>query len=152
MTHIPLDGIRVGCHYLVKRLMKGIFNTRPPIPRYTFIWPVCQVLKYLKNLKSDGILPLKLLTMKTAMLIAIVSADRGATITSLSLDFMARSAGQIKFLVAKPTKTTRPGSGVREIKLLKYDKDRRICPVHTLGQYLSATEKHHGQERQLFIS
>jgi hypothetical protein len=70
--------------------------------------------------------------MKTAMLIA----DRGVTITSLSVGFMARSAGQIKVVVAKPTRTTRPGYGVREIVLLKVGKDRRICPVHTLGQYL----------------
>ena len=32
MTHNPIDGVVVGKHPLVTRLMKGIFNRRPPQP------------------------------------------------------------------------------------------------------------------------
>ncbi len=152
MTHVPVDGVRVGAHYLVCRLMKGIFNQRPPVPRYVFTWPVGQVMRYLKNLGPNEGLILKLLTMKTAILVALVSSDRGATITSLSLEYMVQSDDQVKFLVAKPTKTTRPGSGVKEIVLKKYVKDKRICPVAALLQYIKATAKLRGEERQLFIS
>lgn len=152
MTHIPIDGIRVGSHYLVKRLMKGIFNKRPPLPRYVFTWPVGTVFKYLKSLGRNEDLPLKLLSMKTAILVALVSADRGATIVHLNLKYMVQATGVIRFLVSKPTKTTRPGSGVHEIVLERYSADKRICPVHAVKEYISATSEIRGQEDQLFVS
>jgi hypothetical protein len=152
MTHVPVDGMRVGCHYLVKRLMKGIFNKRPPVPRYAVTWPVGTVFRYLKNLSTNAELPLKMLTMKTAILVALVSADRGATITKLSLEFMVSAEGELRFLVAHPTKTTRPGSGVREVVLKKYVQERRICPVHAVKHYIKATANLRGQEKQLFVS
>jgi hypothetical protein len=30
MTMAPIDGVRVGDHPLIKRLMSGVFNERPP--------------------------------------------------------------------------------------------------------------------------
>ena len=35
MTHGAIDGVVVGKHPLVSRLMKGIYNQRPPQPRYS---------------------------------------------------------------------------------------------------------------------
>ncbi len=55
-------------------------------------------------------------------------------------------------MVAKPTKTTRPGSGVREIILKKFLPNRRICPVHVIKHYVKATSSLRGQEKQFFIS
>jgi hypothetical protein len=152
MTHVPIDGIRVGCHYLVKRLMKGIFNKRPPLPRYVFTWPVGTVFRYLKAIGQNQDLSLRLLSMKTAILIALVSADRGATITHLSIKFMVQTTDGIRFLVAKPTKTSRPGSGVREIVLKKYSADKRICPVNAIKRYIAVTNGLRGREDQLFVS
>ena len=50
MTHTPIDGVVVGKHPLVTRLMKGIFNCRPPQPRYAFIWDVGRVLEHIYSL------------------------------------------------------------------------------------------------------
>ena len=36
MTHAAIDGVVVGKHPLVSRLMKGIYNQRPPKARYPF--------------------------------------------------------------------------------------------------------------------
>ena len=35
--HDPIDGVSVGKHPRVCALLKGVFNKRPPVPRYTFI-------------------------------------------------------------------------------------------------------------------
>ena len=35
MTHSRVDDCTVGTHPLVVRLLKGMFNERPPVPRYT---------------------------------------------------------------------------------------------------------------------
>ena len=47
--HDPIEGFSVGKHPRVCSLLKGIFNERPPIPRYTFIWNVQKVLTYLST-------------------------------------------------------------------------------------------------------
>ena len=45
-----IDGIPVGQHPLVIRFPKGVFESRPAMPRYTVVWDVNQVLDYLKTL------------------------------------------------------------------------------------------------------
>ena len=42
---IPVDGFQVGQHPLVVRLMKGIFNSRPPELRYSQTWEVSQIIR-----------------------------------------------------------------------------------------------------------
>ena len=40
---LPIDGLQVGSHPLVSRLLKGIFNLRPPEPKYLDMWDVTLV-------------------------------------------------------------------------------------------------------------
>ena len=49
MTHMEVDGVRVGQHPLVSRLLKGVFNSRPPAPRYAGTWDVSTVLGFLEG-------------------------------------------------------------------------------------------------------
>ena len=59
MTHLPIDNVCVGAHPLVSRLMKGIFNLRPAVPKYLKTWDVSVVLKYLISLSPAPFLLLK---------------------------------------------------------------------------------------------
>ena len=57
---IHLDGNKtVGSHPLVNRFLKAVFNARPSVPRYQFIWDTSIVLSYLKTLSPLGSLSLK---------------------------------------------------------------------------------------------
>lgn len=51
--HPELEGIKVGQTVLIKQLMTGVFNSRPPIPRYTETWDEDLVLKYIMNLPEN---------------------------------------------------------------------------------------------------
>ena len=53
MTHSEVDGVRIGQHEIVSRFMKGIFNSRPPMPRYTSTWNVDIILRYLSSLPEN---------------------------------------------------------------------------------------------------
>ena len=46
-VHDKVDGVDVGKHPTVTRLLKGAFHERPPLPRYTSTWDVNAVLLYL---------------------------------------------------------------------------------------------------------
>ena len=71
------DGTCVGKHPLVSRLRKGIFQEKPPRPKYTEIWDVSIVLIYLQSLSPVDTLSLKELTLKLVVLILLVSGQRG---------------------------------------------------------------------------
>ena len=70
LIHIP--GItKIAEHPLVKRLMTGIFNSRPTLPRYNFTWDTNIVINFLKRLDYDN-LSHKLLSYKVAALLTTV--------------------------------------------------------------------------------
>ena len=69
-----------GVHPDVKRFIKGIFQSRPPLPRYSKTWDVNLVLQYLGAMGSSQELSLKHLTLKLVMLVAITTAQRGQSL------------------------------------------------------------------------
>jgi len=44
--HVEIDNVKVGSHPKVCDLLSGVFNNRPPQPRYTFIWDVSSSRKF----------------------------------------------------------------------------------------------------------
>ena len=81
-VHDRVDGIEVGKHPMVARLLKGAFHTRPPLPRYM---AVQVVLQYLEGLGPSTSLSLKLLTYKLVMLLALTRPSHSADLASLHL-------------------------------------------------------------------
>ena len=90
-AHFPIKGFAVGKHPLVCRLLKGVFNLRPPLPRYEHVWEVSQVTSFLDNLEENEQLSLKWLTWKLAMLLALVLAHRSSGLVRLSLQCIVYS-------------------------------------------------------------
>ena len=70
----PIEGFSVGKHPKVCNLMAGVYNKRPPKPRYCFVWDVETVLRYLKSLPVNKLLSTKMLTLKLTMLLTLTSA------------------------------------------------------------------------------
>ena len=58
MTHPVIDSHSVGEHPMICQLLKGIFNSRPPQPRYSFTWDVAVVVGYIKTLGANSTLSL----------------------------------------------------------------------------------------------
>lgn len=57
-------------------ILKGVYNSKPPVPKYCITWDVSIVLSYIKTLPCNEDLTLKELSHKLAILIALVSADK----------------------------------------------------------------------------
>ena len=47
--------MKISLHPLVKRLLKGVFNSRPPNAKYECIWDPQLLLTYLKSLNNQKI-------------------------------------------------------------------------------------------------
>ena len=81
--HDPIGRITVGSNSRVSALLSGIFNKRPPQPKYTFIWDVKRVIEFLTTLLYDSDHSLKDLTLKLTILLALTSAARASEICYL---------------------------------------------------------------------
>ena len=120
--------------------MKGIFQEKPPRPKYTEIWDVSIVLSYLQSLSPVDKLPLKELTLKLVVLILLVSGQRGQTVHLLSIDHMVSVNSCYTFQIVDHLKQSRPGA------------KNPLVELRPFQEYLRRTQSLRGSERQLFIS
>ena len=146
------NSLTLGNQSLISRLMKGVFRTRPPVPRYESTWDVQVVLSHLSSLALPKELDLISLTHKLVMLVALVSAKRTQSIHLLDLQFMKDSTDQIEFVFPTHVKQSRPGYKVPSVILKAYPSDPRLCVVTHLNAYKEKTKSLRGVENKLFIS
>ena len=142
----------IGVNPLITRFMRGVFNKRPPKPRYQEIWDVKPVLNYLRTQSPVKFLHLKELTLKLCCLLALLTAQRSQTLSLLSLDNMKRKGNIIVFIVNDLLKQSRPGHVGLKVELKGYPPDRRLCVKTVLDEYLQRTFFLRKDEKKLFIS
>ena len=87
IVNLP-DKSPVGQHPLVRRFLKGVFQSRPTTPRYNTTWDVNIVLDYLKSLFPVNGITLKNLTLKVVMLTILVTGQRSQTIHLMDIKNM----------------------------------------------------------------
>ena len=139
-----------GEHPLVKRLVKGIYEKRPALPKYSETWEVDQVLNYF-NTQSEN-LTLKELTYKLILLMAILTGQRCQTLHLLDIANMNLLEDKCVFFITKLVKQSKPGRHIAPIELLAFPQNRKLCVISTLKIYLEKTRTIRGQETNLFIS
>ena len=141
-----------GSHPLVTRFLKGVFELKPSLPRYSVIWDVGVVLQYLKSLGLATELELKTLTKKMTMLLYLLTGQHCQTLTKLDINLMQTLQDKIVFTVGEKLKTTRPGRHLQPIELTSYDQDKTLCIVSHLQTYIANTHHLRGQNSKLLIS
>ena len=153
MTHEEVDGSRIGQHPLVTRFLKGVFNSRPPVPKYSSTWDVDKVLVYIRNLPPNEELSLTLLSHKLVMLMALANADRCSDLAALDLDYRTFQQNGVKFVIPKLTKTRRLGPPM-EAFYSSFPSEAKLCPVTTLRCYEEKTTslRKRTKSNGLFIS
>lgn len=131
---IVVDGCRAGNHPLVNRFLRGVFNLRPPKPRYTETWDVQPVLEKLRTMVPLKCLSLKDLTLKLVMLMALTQAARVQTLHLLVLRNIDIGVDSISVELGGNIKQCRPKFNVQLVKFQAYVRDKRLCVYETLKQ------------------
>ena len=85
-THPSIDSVRVGEHPLVVQLLKGVFNLRPALPKYSTSWDVI-LLSFIEKLGPNESLSLKDLSQKLGILLALTAMDRVSEVVAHELRF-----------------------------------------------------------------
>ena len=67
------SALSIGKHPLIRRFLKGTYQSRLLLPRYNSTWDVCKVLDLMKLWSPSSELNLQLLTLKLVMLCMLVT-------------------------------------------------------------------------------
>ncbi len=150
---VSVDGTPVGEHREICRFMKGVSNIRPSLPRYVDIWDPEVVLTLLKRWAPAQKLSFKLLTLKTVMLLLLVTGRRPQIIHKLNTDNMNVSSSAYKFIVpSADLKEGRTKSKPDRLILKKYPGDKRLCIFHYMSAYLQRSLDFRGKIKEVFIT
>ena len=150
-TFIEIQGKPLGEHPRVVRFMTGIARQLPRQPRYSEIWDPTQVIEFFKAWSPAKILNFFQLSVKTAVLLLLVTGQRPQILSHLSLDLMVRKKGVFKFFITQNLKHSRGNQAATEIVLHNFPADKRVCIVNYLSAYIQRTEPIR-KSQQLFIT
>ena len=108
-TGVLEDGVKFGEHPLVARCMKGIFELKPALPKYSEIWDVNIVLGYLRAAARLRSLSLKQLTLNLTMLLCLTTGQRGQTIHKFDVNYIQEMDDRYRITICEKLKQSKPG-------------------------------------------
>ena len=146
-----IDNNPIGQHPRVCTLMTGIFNNRPPKPRYTFVWDIEEVLNYLSKLPDNLI---RVLSHKLALLLSLTAASRVSEICHANTEYMIEIEDKIVFTFHKLTKSWRKSRPPLSVEFCAYRQNPKVCVVETIKSYLQVTQawRNKNGQKQLLLS
>ena len=151
----PVDNFSVGQHPDVVRLLKGVFNSRPPQKKLVPEWDLKIVLDFLAGNVFEPLskVHLKYLTWKTVFLIAVTTFRRCGDIQALRVDdgFMSVVPEGVIFIREGLAKQDRPGHVGTKILVPSFRKNCKLDPKRVLQIYMNRTSKLR-KVNNLFIS
>ena len=115
--------------------MTGVFNDRPPLPKYTSTWKVQTDLTYLESLGNNDKLSLTQLSWKTVMLLALTRPSRPADLSQLDLRRLSYSPEGATFIPTALDKQSRQGKTIWEFFFPSFPDNTILCLVSTLKAY-----------------
>ncbi|XP_052228467.1 uncharacterized protein LOC127842790 [Dreissena polymorpha] len=137
---IIIDNYQAELHPIVVKFIKGVFNLRPPVPKYCCTWDVDKVLNYLRKLSPVKLISLKDLTFKLVILIALAKAARIQTVQLLSVNNLKKLRSKFVVYFDGLLKQSRPSCNQSYIELTAYPQDRRLCVYTVVKEYLVCTK------------
>ena len=145
------DGVEFGKHEHVKKFMKGIFNLKPSLSKYSKIWDIKQLSDYYRSLPDNHDLDLKTLTLKLSTIFVILLCQREHTIETLDLNYITLKDIEIHIAFPSALKLTRPGKHLQPLTLYEYPTEPKLCPVSLLRCYISKTQTIRKSQTKLLL-
>ena len=137
----PNGGIPFGRDPLVCRFLKGIFELKPCLPKYSKIWDVNNVLCYFKSCSLVGEMDLKDLTMNLATLLCLLTGQLCQTIHKMDMNFIQLEEHRCTITIREVLKHTKVGKHQAPFQFCSYPPDRKICIVEYLREYIKRTSQ-----------
>ena len=139
--HDLVDGVPIGRHPLVFKLLKCSFRYNLPVPRYTQIWDVQILLSNLQELDPNAGLTQKELTLKLTMLLALVCRARGHELCAVNPQAICWYHDKVTCHILEVTKTKTVTKLHWSFDVLRCNTSNNLDQVKCLEAYLNLTAK-----------
>ncbi|KYN14031.1 hypothetical protein ALC57_13787, partial [Trachymyrmex cornetzi] len=125
----------IGNDPLVRRFCRGVAALKPPRPRYDFIWDPAPVIAKLASIYAYEEVPLKRITTKLVLLLALGTGQRAQTLAAIRLSQI--SLGE-KILIRCPdrTKTSAPGRYQPFFSFSRFLEHENLCIGQLIEHYI----------------
>lgn len=123
----------------VSRLLKGVYKSRPCFPKYQSTWDTNVVLDFVSHWYPNEDLPLPALTKKLVALLALSTAQRVQTLSSITLCNIKMHNSHIEITINDLIKTSVPGRAQPCLIIPFFHDKKEICPANTLKAYIDTT-------------
>ena len=133
IIHLP-GVVSISDHPLVQRLLKGVFNTRPPTSKYPYIWDTSKLLDYLCTLQNDRN-DFATMSKKLVTLFTLLSGQQVSTLHKFKRSMMQVLPDRIIFHLSGNLKQSRPANPPEPIIFHQYPHDGELCPAAAFHQY-----------------
>lgn len=141
----PVDKVPVGQHPYIIRLLRGVFNSRPPERKLLPEWDLPLVLEVLKQPPFEPlqVARLKYLTYKVVFLIAITTFRRVGDIQSLrigegSINIQKKGLTFLRHGLSKQDRHSHEGSN---IFVPSFPRNKLLDPKRAVYLYLKRTDE-----------
>jgi hypothetical protein len=136
MSMAPIDGVRVGVRPLVKKLLSGVSNMRPPRRAKPELWGPMKVLDVFHLWPVE--LPLSDLIRKGVFLVALITAKRPSGLAALLCDGILFRWGGVNlcFVPSRLTKAVHPGLFAPPVCVKPWKEGLCVCPVEAVRPFL----------------
>lgn len=120
------------------KFSKGLLRVKPKDPKRAAIWDVEQALDWIRQCWPLEDLSAKMLTFRTALLLALCSPKRASELAALSLERLNKSNSiwEFRLIVTK----NRGFGTVHSARYSTFNEDEKLCPINNLKFYLRFTE------------
>ena len=118
-------------HSTVSTFLKGVYNLRPPTPKYFAIWNVNTLLSHIQHKDISTFY----ITKKLATLFMILAGTRVNTLVHLKATNMYITDTEVTFILDEVPKHSRPNYEQKPL-IFRVFTSKDICSVTTLITYL----------------
>ena len=144
IMHIPPYN-SLNKHPLINKYMTGIFNLGPPKPKLSFVWDVDILFRYFEQQEDNCLLSDITLTQKLIILLLLLGAHKLSTIKLFSINNMVLNDLSVTFIPTDEVlKHSRKGKPLDKFEYRAYDKDKTLCLIKWLKEYISRRNKYEG--------
>lgn len=143
--------LEVGRNPLVVNLMRGVYNEKPPVPKYMATWDPSIVLAHL-DVSANALDSLSTLQLarKATTLLALTSLSRCAELAAIQLHSISFVEGGVKFVLNRPRKAHNTGP-LHVLSVGAWHQKPAICPVTCMRSYHTAPLRDDSNSESLFI-
>jgi len=122
-------------------MLKGAFNEKPSVAKYSTFWNIGVALRYLKVLGANDTLSLRLLIIKTVMLLALIRPTRSVNLSKLDICAHGFTVTGVTFKAQNSSKQRRASKPLVDFFYPRYPEDQAIWPITTLQAYEDGTKE-----------